>query len=126
MIGYQFLYFTKNSVFKIQINKLRVKHNSSIAISDVKNIDQLNECMQQEKFNYVIFSPEHASDSKMEFSDIEKITNCCKQHNSISVATKIDTGEYLAMAASAGVDYILGNFVYPPMENIVSTETVEV
>jgi hypothetical protein len=30
------------------------------------------------------------------------------------------------MSASAGVDYVLGHFVQPPMENIVHTEEVEV
>jgi len=30
------------------------------------------------------------------------------------------------LSASAGTDYVLGHFVQPPMENIISTEEVVV
>lgn len=110
---------------KIQFNKLRIKLHASTAISEIKNINQLEKCLKLEKFNYVLFSPEHVNGNKMESSDIEEITRFSKEHNAVSVATKIDTGEYLAITASAGTDYILGNFVHPPMEEIVSEDTVE-
>lgn len=49
-----------------------------------------------------------------------------KEHNALTVAGKIESGDYLGMSASAGVDYVLGYFVQPPMENIVAAEIVEV
>ena len=111
---------------KLQLNKLRVKLKASIAISEIQDIDQLNTCIQQDKFDFIMFSPEHIDSKKMEIDEIEKIANICQGEKIVSVATKIDSGEYLAQAASAGIDYIIGHFVQPQMENIVATETVEV
>ncbi|MEE9551957.1 MAG: EAL domain-containing protein, partial [Gammaproteobacteria bacterium] len=111
---------------KIQINKLRVKLGASIALTDIQNIAMLEDCLQQEKFDFIMFSPEHIIDGKMEQEDIQAMAAKAKENNSLSIASKIDSGEYLAMAASVGVDYVLGHFVQPPMENIVASDSVEV
>jgi len=62
----------------------------------------------------------------MDQNEILELVAKAKEHGALTVASKIDTGEYLGMAAGAGVDYVFGHFVQPPMENIVAAETVEV
>lgn len=111
---------------KLQFNKIRVKFNAKIALASANNPDLLDRCLDQEKFNFVMFSPEHTGNEKMKFEQIQSIVKIAKEHKAITVASKIDTGEYLALSASAGADYVLGHFVQPPMENIIATEEVEV
>ena len=111
---------------KLQINKLRVKFGAKIALTHVQGSSMLDGCLQQEKFDYIIFSPQHIDEGKMNQKDILEITNLAKGHNALTIASKIESGDYLGMSASAGVDYVLGYFVQPPMENIVATEIVEV
>ena len=82
--------------------------------------------MQHEKFDFIIFSPEHTGDKKMPIDQIQQMVNKAREHNAFTVASRIDTGEYLALVASAGTDYVLGHFVQPPMEKIIPTEEVEV
>ncbi len=57
---------------------------------------------------------------------IQNIASLAKENGAISVASKIDSGEYMMIATSSGVDYVLGLFVQPPMENILSSEAVVV
>jgi EAL domain-containing protein (putative c-di-GMP-specific phosphodiesterase class I)/DNA-binding NarL/FixJ family response regulator len=111
---------------KLQINKMRVKLGATFALRDIRNAATADECLNHEKFEYVMFSPEHTADKKMDHKDILELTTKAKEHGALTVASKIDSGEYLGMAAGAGVDYVFGHFVQPPMENIVAAETVEV
>ncbi len=119
-------YINNSRQAKLQFNKLRVKLGAAIALIGVTDRATLEKCLQQDKFDFVIFSPEHAGAEKMPMDQIQKIVDLVHEHKSQTVASKIDSGEYLALSASAGVDYVLGHFVQPPMENIVSTEIVEV
>ncbi len=119
-----FLHNTRQA--KLQFNKLRVKLNASIALIGLNEIPVLEKCLLQEKFDFVIFSPEHTGKGKMQVGQIQDIVNMAKEHKALTVASKIDSGEYLALSASAGTDYVLGHFVQPPMENIISTEEVVV
>ena len=111
---------------KLQFNRLRVKLDASIALIGFNELPVLEKCLIQEKFDFVIFSPEHTGKDKMQVDQILKIVNMANEHKALTVASKIDSGEYLALSASAGTDYVLGHFVQPPMENIVSTEEVVV
>lgn len=111
---------------KLQFNKLRVKLNASIALIGLNELSVMEKCLLQEKFDFVIFSPEHTGKEKMPMDQIQNIINMAKEHEVLTVASKIDSGEYLALSASAGTDYVLGHFVQPPMENIISTEEVVV
>ena len=111
---------------KLQINKMRVKLGAIFALRDVPNAATAVECLDHEKFEYIMFSPEHTADKKMDQNEILELVAKAKEHGALTVASKIDTGEYLGMAAGAGVDYVFGHFVQPPMENIVAAETVEV
>ena len=111
---------------KLQINKMRVKLGATFALRDVPNAATAVECLDHEKFEYIMFSPEHTADKKMDQNEILELVAKAKEHGALTVASKIDTGEYLGMAAGAGVDYVFGHFVQPPMENIVAAETVEV
>ncbi|HKK15542.1 MAG TPA: EAL domain-containing protein [Gammaproteobacteria bacterium] len=111
---------------KLQFNKLRIRFKAKIALAGANQPDLLDKCLGQEKFNFVMFSPEHTDKEKMQFDQIQSIVKIAQEHKAITVASKIDTGEYLALSASAGADYVLGHFVQPPMENIIATEEVEV
>ena len=111
---------------KLQFNKFRIKLGASIALTNINNVATLDKCMQHEKFDYIIFSPEHTGDKKMPIDQIQQIVNKAREHNAFTVASRIDTGEYLALVASAGTDYVLGHFVQPPMEKIIPTEEVVV
>ena len=111
---------------KLQFNKLRVKLNASIALTSVYDQQTLEKCLALEKFDFVLFPPEHTGKEKMQMEDIQKIVDLAREHKATTVANRIDTGEYLALSASAGTDYVLGHFVQPPMEKIIATEEVEV
>ena len=111
---------------KLQFNKLRIRFKAKIALAGINQPDLLDKCLGQEKFNFIMFSPEHTGKEKMQFDQIQSIVKIAQEHKAITVASKIDTGEYLALSASAGADYVLGHFVQPPMENIIATEEVEV
>ena len=111
---------------KIQINKLRVKFGAKIGLTHIQESSILEDCLRQEKFDYILFSPEHIDKGKMNQKGILDIISMAKQHNALTVASKIESGEYLGMSASAGVDYVVGYFVQPPMENIMAAEIVEV
>ena len=119
-------YLSSTRQAKLQFNKLRVKLKASIALAGLNDIPTLEKCLLQEKFDFVVFSPEHTSEEKMSMEQIQKFVDMAKKHKALTVACKIDSGEYLALSASAGVDYVVGHFVQPPMENIVSTEEVVV
>ena len=111
---------------KLQINKMRVKLNTTFALRDVEDATTMETVIQQVKFEYIMFSPEHTTKGKMNQEDILNLATKAKANGALTVASKIDSGEYLAMAANAGVDYVFGYFVQPPMENIVAAENVEV
>lgn len=111
---------------KLQFNKLRVKLGALIALTSINDVSTLEKCMSKEKFDFIIFSPEHAGENKMPVDQIQQMVNKAREHKAFTVASRIDTGEYLALAASAGTDYVLGHFVQPPMEKIVPTEEVVV
>ena len=111
---------------KLQFNKLRIKLGALIALTNINDVSTLDKCMSKEKFDFIIFSPEHAGENKMPIDQIQQMVNKAREHKAFTVASRIDTGEYLALAASAGTDYVLGHFVQPPMEKIVPTEEVVV
>lgn len=111
---------------KLQFNKLRVKLGATIALANANDTTLLGKCISHEKFDFVLFSPEHTGGEKMQFDGIQSIVKKAGEIRAITIASKIDSGEYLALSASAGADYVLGHFVQPPMENIISTEEVEV
>jgi len=119
-------YLSSTRQAKLQFNKLRVKLKASIALAGFNDIQTLEKCLLQEKFDFVIFSPEHTDKDKMQMIEIQDFVAMAGKHKALTVACKIDSGEYLALSASAGVDYVVGHFVQPPMENIVSTEEVVV
>jgi len=119
-------FLEKARATKLQINKLRVKQGASIALSGIEDLATLDKCLSQEKFDFVIFSPEHTGDNGMDQGTLQEIATLCQRHKTLSVASKISTGECLASSASAGIDFVLGHFVQPPMERIIPTEQVEV
>jgi len=89
---------------------------------DKEDISVLESCLSQEKFDFVMFSPEHGKSGKMEQDQLGELILKAKEHKAMAVATKIGSGESLALCASAGTDYVMGYFVQPPMENIVGSE----
>lgn len=118
-------FLEKARATKLQINKLRIKQGSAIALSGIEDPSTLEKCLSQEKFDFIIFSPEYAGENGMDHGTLQEIAALCQRYKTLSVASKISTGESLASSASAGIDYVLGHFVQPPMEKIIPTEQVE-
>lgn len=111
-----------NRIAKLQFNKIRVIFKSTFAISGIESPAMIDNCLSQEKFDLLFFSPEHGGKEKMNMESMQAIVNKARENKITTVANKIDTGEFLALAASAGADYVLGYFVHPPMEKIISSQ----
>jgi len=109
---------------KLQLNKLRIKIGCPLALRNIEDLEMLERCMQAGSFDFVSFSPEHNRKGKMEQPDIQKLAGRIRDFKAIPIASKIDSGLYLSLTANAGVDYVQGHFVQPPMEHIVSSEQV--
>lgn len=119
--------FLNNShVAKLQFSQLRRKFNISLALSNVTDTETLDKCLKLEKFNYIMFSPEYNAQSKMSADQVRGIIKDSRKHGALTVASKISTGEYLTMAANAGVDYVIGYFIQPQLEHITLAETLEI
>jgi len=97
-----------------------------IALADVEGSSVLERCLNQEKFDFVMFSPEYGKSGKMEQKQVDELLRIAKGHEAMTVAIKIGSGDSLALCAIAGADYVMGYFVQPPMENIVGSEEVEI
>ena len=82
---------------KLQINKMKVKLGTTFALRDVPDANTADECLNHEKFDYIMFSPEHRADKKMDQNEIIDLISIAKAHNALTVASKIDSGEFLAI-----------------------------
>ncbi len=109
-----------NRIARLQFNKIRIKVKAMFSVSGIENPETIDKCLALEKFDILFFSPEHSSTGKMTTETMQAIVNKAREEKITTVANKIDTGEYLALAASAGADFVLGYFVQPPMEKIAS------
>jgi hypothetical protein len=48
------------------------------------------------------------------------------KHGAQTIASKISGPEYLTLSANCRVDYVLGYFVQPQLENLAMLETLEI
>ena len=111
---------------KLQFSQLRDKFNIALALANVTDSEILEKCLHLEKFNYIMFSPEYVVDGTMSASQIQGIINVARKHKALTIASKIDTGQYMMLSANAGVDYVIGYFIQPQLEHITLSETVEI
>ena len=118
-------FLNNQQLAKLQLNQLRDKLNIAIVLSNVPNTETLEKCLQLEKFDYIMFSPEYAPEGKMPLDQIKGIIREAKQYGALTIASKIGTGEYLTITANAGVDYVIGYFIQPQLERITLAETFE-
>ena len=118
-------FLNNQQLAKLQLNQLRDKLNIALVLSNVPNTETLEKCLQLEKFDYIMFSPEYAPEGKMPLDQIKGIIKEAKQHGALTIASKIGTGEYLTITANAGVDYVIGYFIQPQLERITLAETFE-
>ena len=119
-------FLNNRQLAKLQSVQLRDKLNISLALSNVPDTETLRGCLQLEKFNYVMFSPEYTAQGPMTLAQIQDIIREAKKHGALTVASKIGTGEYLTLSAQAGVDYVIGYFIQPQLEHITLAETFEI
>jgi EAL domain-containing protein (putative c-di-GMP-specific phosphodiesterase class I)/GGDEF domain-containing protein len=111
---------------KLQFSQLRDKFNIALALANVTDSEILEKCLQLEKFNYIMFSPEYTAEGTMSQEQIQAIIKMAKKHGALTVASKIGTGQYMMISANAGVDYVIGYFIQPQLEHITLSETVEI
>ena len=111
---------------KLQFAQLREKFNIALALANVTDSEILERCLGLEKFNYIMFSPEYTVEGTMSQNQIQAIINVAKKHKALTIASKIDTGQYMMLSANAGVDYVIGYFIHPQLEHITLSETVEI
>ncbi len=106
------------------IENLREKYGISTALLHVPNHTILEQCMKHFHFEYTRFSP-NFGDTKMDTDEMKKIVSVAHEHDSLVIADKLETGESLATAIDAGVDYVSGYIIQPPQEKLETEESVE-
>ena len=77
---------------KLQFNKLRIKLGALIALTNINDVSTLDKCMNKEKFDFIIFSPEHAGENKMPVDQIQQMVNKAREHKAFTVASNRDRG----------------------------------
>jgi multidomain signaling protein FimX len=107
------------------IEKLREKYGISTALLHVPNHTILEQCMKHVHFEYTRFSPTFG-DTKMSVQEMKSLVNTAHEHGSLAIADKLETGESLAAAIDAGVDYVSGYIIQPPQEEIETAESMEI
>jgi len=111
---------------KLQFAQLRDKFDIALTLANVPDSEVLEKCLGLEKFDYVMFSPEYSAEATMSQSQIQNIINVAKKHKALTIASKIDSGQYMMLSANAGVDYVIGYFINPQLEHITLSESVEI
>jgi len=107
------------------IEQLREKYGISAALLHVPNQSILEQCMKHMQFEYTRFSPTFGA-NKMSNSEMKGIVSIAHENDSLVIADKLETGEGLAAAIDAGVDYVSGYIIQPPQERIETEESVEI
>ncbi len=76
-------------------------------------------------FEYTRFSPTFGG-SEMSLKEMKEVVSIAHEHDSLVIADKLETGEGLAAAIDAGVDYVSGYIIQPLQEEIETEESVEI
>jgi multidomain signaling protein FimX len=119
----KFLTFQNESEYLI--DQLREKYGISTALLHVPNPSILEQCMKHVHFEYIRFSPTFG-DVKMSADEMKELVSIAHTHDSLAIADKLETGESLAAAIDAGVDYVSGYIIQPPQEEIETAESMEI
>jgi multidomain signaling protein FimX len=107
------------------IVQLREKYGISAALLHVPNHSILNQCMKHMNFEYTRFAPTFG-ETQMSTTEMKKLVAAAHEHDSLVIADKLETGESLAAAIDAGVDYVSGYIIQPPQEELETAESMEI
>jgi multidomain signaling protein FimX len=118
-------FMTFQNEAELLIEQLREKYGISAALLHVPNHSILEQCMKHMHFEYTRFSPTFG-DTEMSSAEMKQIVTTAHEHESLVIADKLETGESLAGAIDAGVDYVSGYIIQPPQEEIETSETMEI
>ncbi len=95
------------------MNFMRDKWGVSFELTDVLNVSELNKCLQRGGFEFVKFNLD-----KDKISDMREVTISCKEFGSLTILGNIQDEEGRAYASHADVDFVLGDFIQPPKDEL--------
>jgi len=102
------------------INNMRDTWGVSFAIFDVKNISVLNTSLKQGGFEFIKFS----MDSN-EMKNIAEISQAARDAGALTVIEQISNAQQLNTAIELGFDYGQGDFIQPPMDQLILADVIE-
>jgi EAL domain-containing protein (putative c-di-GMP-specific phosphodiesterase class I)/FixJ family two-component response regulator len=104
------------------INRLRDHYGISFSLIDVPNIDLLKQANLKTAFEFIKVSTKLYDDNYG--SNIAAIIQTAQSFGSMSISEKIENGDQLSLAVESKCDFVCGDFVQHPQEDIVMTESV--
>ena len=107
---------------------LNKKHGFLFALNGIEDAKLCNACFSQYPFN--LLSLTHGAlkrlmEDKPGSGGWAKVLGAAKDHGALIVVSEIEDTDALALAISAGVDFVQGDFIAPGQEEIESVVGVE-
>jgi len=104
------------------MNLMRDKWGVSFALTDVVNVKVLKTCLELGGFEFVKIPL-----AKEKIDDVQEISAFSRERGSLIILENIEDGEGLVYAAQANSDYVIGDFLQPPQDDLVAmSEPIEV
>lgn len=101
------------------INKMRDKWSVGFALNNIVKSDIVEICVKTGGFEYVSMD---MNEERKEL--ITEVTNICKELGVLTLLYDINDGESLNYAIEIGIDFGQGEFIQPPLEQIVINNEV--
>ncbi len=102
------------------INKMRDTWGVSFALFDVVNTEVLKTCVKQGGFEFIKFTMD-----KQKINSIADISREARDLGVITVIEKISSAHELNTAIELNFDYGQGDFIQPPMDQLVLGDVIE-
>ena len=109
-------YLRNKKIVQDFINRMRETIGVSFALYDVINPAVVERCIQQAGFEFIKIPMNSAS-----VEIIPQITEKAREFGSLTVLNNIENGEQLNNAILAEADYGQGDFIHPPIEQLVTS-----
>jgi diguanylate cyclase (GGDEF)-like protein len=95
------------------MNFMRDKWGVSFELTDVSDVSELNKCLQRGGFEFVKFNLD-----KDKISEMREVAISCKEFGSLTILGNIQDEEGRAYASHADIDFVLGDFIQPPKDEL--------
>ena len=92
---------------------MRDKWGVSFELTDVSDVSELSKCLQRGGFEFVKFNLD-----KDKINDMREVAISCKEFGSLTILGNIQDEEGRAYAAHADIDFVLGDFIQPPKDEL--------